>query len=228
MPVKLKCQPHSLWWCSVNLVIEYCCVFFFENIYLAGIGKKVTSPTPTPRPQTPNFLNDRSSLLKNCVFNFWRKLLWFYKIYFAAFLHRSFEVIQIWLTHQSKALIFYFGMKKILSPIFENFVGNRQTKFHILKFRVCKHTLNLNSWNLVCLFPTNFQKSDSKSFSCQNRKSELSIDGLIISGSLQSFDVRKRQNKFCKISQNCNLSALLNFMNGGSFLCFFNSKKSNW
>ena len=28
---------------------------------------------------------------------------------------------------------------------------------------------------------------------------------------LQSFNVRKRQNKFCKISQNCNLSALLNF-----------------
>ena len=63
-----------------------------------------------------------------------------YKIYFAAFLHRSFEVIQIWLTHQSKALIFYFGMKKVLSPIFESFVGNRQTKFHILKFRVCVNT----------------------------------------------------------------------------------------
>ena len=126
-----------------------------------------------------------------------------YKIYFAAFLHRSFEVIQIWLTHQSKGLIFYlsvknffnrvtlilkkksafstssnygfpkvfciekipkffrlrrnkggavkrggavdsnspdFGMKKVLSPIFESFVGNRQTKFHILKFRVCVNT----------------------------------------------------------------------------------------
>ena len=37
------------------------------------------------------------------------------------------------------------------------------------------------------------------------------IDGFIISGSLQSFDVRKRQNKFCKLTQNCNLSALLNF-----------------
>ena len=49
-----------------------------------------------------------------------------YKIYFAAFLHRSFEVIQIWSTHKSKALIFYFGMKKVLSPIFERFVGNRQ------------------------------------------------------------------------------------------------------
>jgi len=27
-----------------------------------------------------------------------------------------------------------------------------------LKFRVCKHTLNLNSWNLVCLFSTKFSK----------------------------------------------------------------------
>ena len=28
-------------------------------------------------------------------------------------------------------------MEKNLSQIFENFVENRQTKFHILKFRVC-------------------------------------------------------------------------------------------
>ena len=118
---------------------------------------------------------------------------------------------QISSTHQSKALIFFFSIKQILSWIFENFVGNRQTKFHILKFRVCvkcKHTLNLDSWNSLFLFSTNFQKSDWKSFSCQNRKSELLIDGLIISGSLQSFDVRKWQNK---LSQNRNLSALLNF-----------------
>ena len=28
----------------------------------------------------------------------------------------------------------------MLSPIFENFVGNRQTKFHLLKFRMCVNT----------------------------------------------------------------------------------------
>ena len=32
----------------------------------------------------------------------------------------AFSVMQIWLTHQSKALIFYFGMKNFLSLIFEN------------------------------------------------------------------------------------------------------------
>ena len=52
--------------------------------------------------------------------------------------------------------------KKFLSWVFENFVENRQTKFHILKFRVCKHTLNLNSWNVLCLFPTKFSKIQLK------------------------------------------------------------------
>ena len=75
-------------------------------------------------------------------------------------------------------------MKKILSPIFKNFVDNIQTKFHILKFRVCVQT-----------------KSDSKSFLCQNRKSELLIDGLFISITLLTLDVRKRQNVFCKMIQ---------------------------
>ena len=59
---------------------------------------------------------------------------------FAAFSHRKIKVAQIWSTHQSKALIFYFGINKILSWIFENFVKNRQTKFHVLKFRVCVNT----------------------------------------------------------------------------------------
>ena len=35
---------------------------------------------------------------------------------------------------------FLFWHKKILSWILENFVENRQTKFHILKFRVCVNT----------------------------------------------------------------------------------------
>ena len=52
---------------------------------------------------------------------------------------------------------------------------------------VCKHTLNLNSWNVLCLFPTKFSKTQLQIFSCQNRKSELSIDGLIISVPLLTF-----------------------------------------
>ena len=65
----------------------------------------------------------------------------FYKTNFAAFLHRKVKVAQIWSAHQSKALIFYFGMRKILSWNFENFVGNRQSGFHKFKFSVCLHTL---------------------------------------------------------------------------------------
>ena len=40
----------------------------------------------------------------------------------------------------SKALILYFGITNVLSRIFENSVKNRQTKFHILKFRMCVNT----------------------------------------------------------------------------------------
>ena len=119
----------------------------------------------------------------------------------------------IWSTHQSKALIFYFGIKKILSWIFENFVGNRQTKFHILKFSggVNTHTLNLNSWNVLCLFLTKFSKIQLQIFSWQNRKSELSIDGLIISVPLLTFGVGKREKFSVKWVKKCTLSALLNF-----------------
>ena len=62
-----------------------------------------------------------------------------YKIYFAAFLHRSlFVVIQIWLTHQSKALIFYFGMKNFFNLIFENLWKTDK--------------LNFTSSNLMCVY----------------------------------------------------------------------------
>ena len=62
----------------------------------------------------------------------------------------------------------------------------------------------------VC-FPQNFQKSNSKFFFCQNRKSELSIDGLIISVPLLTFGVRKRQKCFVKWVKKPDLSALLKF-----------------
>ena len=64
----------------------------------------------------------------------------FSKKSFAAFLQWHPEAIHIWLTHQSKALIFYFDMRKKLISYFENFVGNRQTKFHEFKLRVCVNT----------------------------------------------------------------------------------------
>ena len=35
---------------------------------------------------------------------------------------------------------FLFWNEKILSRIFENFVGNRQSTFHEFKFNVCSHT----------------------------------------------------------------------------------------
>ena len=97
-----------------------------------------------------------------------------------------------------------------MSRIFENFVEKRQTKFHILKFRVCvnAHT----KFELVkCTLSVshNFQKSDSKFL--QNRKSELSIDGLIISMTPLTFGVTKRQKFFVKWVKKCDLSALLNF-----------------
>ena len=68
----------------------------------------------------------------------------------------------------------------------------------------------MNSWNVLCLFPTKFSKTRLQIFSCQNRKSELSIDGLIISVPFLTFGVRKRQKFFVKWVKKCDLSALLN------------------
>ena len=59
---------------------------------------------------------------------------------------------------------FLFWHEKIGSHIFEDFAENRQNKFHILKFRVCVNTLNLNSWNVLCLFPTKFSKIRVQNF----------------------------------------------------------------
>ena len=76
--------------------------------------------------------------------------------------------------------------------------------------------VNFTSSNLMCVYTHSkfqnmkfslsvshqiFKNQIKKVFSCQNRKLELSIDGLIISGPLHSFDVRKRQKFFCKMSQ---------------------------
>ena len=71
-----------------------------------------------------------------------------YKIYFATLLHRSFAVIQIWLPHQSKGLIFYFCMKNFFNLIFWKFVENRQSEFHKFKFNVCLHTLKISKYEI--------------------------------------------------------------------------------
>ena len=61
-------------------------------------------------------------------------------------------------------------------------------------------------------FRQKFQKFESNfSFSCQNSKLELSIDMLIISGSMRNLTAIVAQKQFCKISKKCSQSALLNF-----------------
>ena len=69
----------------------------------------------------------------------------------------------------------------------------------------------MNPWNSLCLFPTKFSKSEPNFFSCQNRKSELSNDMLIISGSIWKLNVRCAEKTFSKISKTYTLSAVLNF-----------------
>ena len=65
--------------------------------------------------------------------------------------------------------------------------------------------VHFTSSNLVCVYThPKFQNMKfslsvfDKMFLCQNRKSELSIDGLIISLPLLTFGVRKRQKCFVK------------------------------
>ena len=43
---------------------------------------------------------------------------------------------------------FLFWHKKILSRIFENFVGNRQSTFHEFKFNVCLHTPKISKYEI--------------------------------------------------------------------------------
>ena len=95
-----------------------------------------------------------------------------YKIYFAAFLHRSFEVIQIWLTHQSKALIFYFGMKNFFNLIFENLWKTDK--------------VNFTSSNLMCVY------THSK---FQNMKFSLSVSHKTFKNWTQNFFHAKIENQ---------------------------------
>jgi hypothetical protein len=56
---------------------------------------------------------------------------------FSAFSHRKLKVVQIWSTHQSKALIFYYGIKNI-------WIG-------FLKTLSKTDKLNFIFWNLGCV-----------------------------------------------------------------------------
>ena len=129
--------------------------FFQNKNFLTGVHKKKRLNLPYER----RWYIERWNSKGRSGYSF----DWFYKIYFAAFLHRSFEVIQIWLTHQSKALIFYFGMKNFLSMIFENLWETDKVNFTSSNLMcVYTHTLNFKIWNLVCLLPTKFSKIQLK------------------------------------------------------------------
>ena len=106
------------------------------------------------------------------------------------------------MAHQSKALIFYSGVKKFGADFLKSLweadkvyftSSNLMCVYTHLKFQNMKFSLSV--------FDKKFQKSNSKCFLCQNRKSELSIDGLIISVPLLTFGVRKVEKVFCKMSQ---------------------------
>ena len=62
----------------------------------------------------------------------------FYKNIFAAFSHRKLKVAQIWSTHQSKALIFYSGIKN-------------KIWVWVLKILSKTDKLNFIFWNLGCV-----------------------------------------------------------------------------
>ena len=83
---------------------------------------------------------------------------------FAAFSHRKLKVTQIWSTHQSKVLIFYFGMKKFGVRFLKILWETDKVHFTCSNL-VCVYThLNFKIWNLVCLFSTKFSKIQLENF----------------------------------------------------------------
>ena len=126
----------------------------------------------------------------------------FYKKLLSLFSNRKLKVAQIWSDHRSTYLIFYFGLKKFgvgfLKILWET------DKLHFTSSNwVCVYKPNEfqnMKFSLYMCFRQNFQKSKSQFFLCQNRKSELSIDGLIIFVPLLTFGLRKTAKGFCKMS----------------------------
>ena len=89
---------------------------------------------------------------------------------FAAFSHRQLKVIQIWSTHQSKALTFYFDMKNFFNLIFENFWKTDK--------------VNFTDSNLMCVY------THSK---FQNMKVSLSVSHKIFKSRIQKFFMLKKK-----------------------------------
>ena len=91
---------------------------------------------------------------------------------FAAFSHRKLKVAQIWSTHQSKALIFFFGMKKFG-------VG-------FLKILWETDKVHFTSSNLVCVYT-------HPKF--QNMKFSLSVSEKMFKNPTQNFFYAKIENQ---------------------------------
>ena len=115
-------------------------------------------------------------------------------------------------SHQSKTLIFYFGIKKFgvgfLKILWET------DKVHFTSSNlVCvyTHPKFQNMKFSLSVFDKIFKNPTQNFFYVKNRKSEFSIDGWIISVPLLTFGVKKRQKFFVKWVKKCTLSALLNF-----------------
>ena len=155
--IKWKNPIYLSFWCVVN------------DMNLAGIGGKATVPNPKPqnflnffeRPVVPLFskicfYNFRKNFFQvlgsvhspSCGWNARPQPQLRLEHLLVAFLcknsrnSRSCGRSKMTAAGQksSRSSGYDFGIKKILSWSFDNFVENRQTKFHILKFRVCLNT----------------------------------------------------------------------------------------
>ena len=91
---------------------------------------------------------------------------------------------------------FYFGMKKFGVGFLKILWETDKCTFHEFKFSVCvcTHPKFQNMKFSLSVFDKIFKTKTQNCFLSQNRKSELSIDVLIISVPLLTFGVRKRQS----------------------------------
>ena len=151
------CPPH---WKKQKMIFEKC--FFFLSVLWHIFWEATSFLSIFQRRQGVGKLRKYYKTLQiekrnskgRSGFTFWQ----ISQKYFTA---SNFEEINRWLKHQLKSLILYFDIEnQSISFFFWKFCGNRQSEFHPLKFNVCKHTLNLNKWNSLCLFSTKFSTND--------------------------------------------------------------------
>ena len=130
---------------------------YFRTVNHSGVPQKI--PTKNVRTWF------REAKFKRALrYTFWLIL----QKTFAAFSHHKLKVAQIWSTHQSKALIFYFGMKKF---------GVR-----FLKILWETDKVHFTSSNLVCVYT-------HPKF--QNMKFSLSVVDKIFKNSTPNFFMPK-------------------------------------